>query len=290
MEAVDCNDTSHCVAVGPSAALVSDDGGVIWAQEAVPFPVISGETVNYDLAGVACQSDLLCTAVGTEVISGSGGGLENPIYIYSTDGGMTWTSDASPPYEVAGSVACTSSYCVSAGEGLALSSDGGQTWTIKGISGGASALLSISCTTSGTSCLAVSTNTEGMSTPTLPGQLVVSTNSGSTWTNESTNLPASTATIQTISCGGSTDCVTVGPSPSDDGTFIGASTVNNGGAWTYLSGGSGFTPSQVAEQVPFPDVACGSSTSCVVVSGNSSGPAVAHTGNAGGFWTAGTVQ
>ncbi len=277
---VDCNDAAHCVAVGTSSALVSNNGGQTWTLDATP---LAGGAPTVALSGVACESDTLCTAVGAPG--------QTTTYIYSTDGGVTWLKSAPPAGGVTmGAVTCFATACVAVGEGAAVSTDGGATWTYEGT--GTNQLISVSCGTAGAACLAVGPNPLGVSQPTATGILDISTNGGATWTQENSNLPASTPTIQGVSCVGSTDCMVVGESPQGPtGTLVIARTTDGGATWTAETGPTGFgnLPANILPQ-GFPAISCSSGTSCVVAGGNSSGPLISVTANGGQTWTSATIQ
>jgi hypothetical protein len=184
-------------------------------------------------------------------------------------------------------VACSSISCVAAGESIYVSANGGASWTTKGINGGTQGVEAVSCTTA-TMCIAVGTNALGISQPTAPGQDIVSTDGGSTWTNESTSLPASTATLQAISCAGTSSCVAVGPPESTGGPFVVAATTNGGTTWT--GGGTGPSGLTYAQGIPLLGISCSAASTCIVVAGNSTGPVAYTTTNSGSTWTKDTVQ
>jgi hypothetical protein len=229
---------------------------------------------------VSCESDLVCAAVGA--------GAGSATTIYTTDGGTTWSTASVPPFDFAAlGLACSSASCVAAGEAVYVSTNGGASWTTKAINGGTQGLEAVSCTAA-TTCIAVGTNALGISQPTATGADVVSTDGGNTWTNESTSLPASTATLQAISCAGTSSCVAVGPPESTGGPFVVAATTNGGTTWT--GGGTGPSGLTYAQSIPLLGISCSSATTCIVVAGNSTGPVAYTTTNDGQTWTKDTVQ
>ncbi len=272
---VDCNDPTHCVAVGKSSAMVSNDGGQTWALDATP---LAGDS-DVSLLGVACGSDTLCTAVGTPAQ-----------YLYSHDGGATWNN--STPFAggslTMGAVTCDATRCIAVGESGALSTDGGETWTE---TTGVDLPLSVSCGDGGTTCLAVGPNSGGLFDPTDMGNVSVSSDGGTSWTLQGSDLPASTATIQDVSCGDSTDCMVVGPSPTLGASLVIATTSDSGSSWSSFTGPTGFRyPPSNLGSVAYPTVSCTSSTACIIVGGTSSGPLVSVTANGGQSWSTATVQ
>jgi hypothetical protein len=277
---VDCNDATHCVAVGRSSAMVSNNGGANWTLDSTPLTQGTGET----MASVACESDTLCTAVGTPAANGS--------YIYSTDGGVTWhSSNALGGDPAMGSLTCFGTTCMAIGEGGARSTDGGMTWSA--IATGSDNSTSLACIPGGSTCLAVGPNPVGVTQPTAVGFLQISLDGGQTWTIKNSNLPASTASIQTVSCAGTTDCVVVGPSPNGtSGTLVILNSANSGSTWVSYAGPTGYEyyPSSVGSFIPWPSVSCSSATECVIAGAGTSGPIASVTGNGGKTWTNGSVQ
>jgi hypothetical protein len=287
MHSVDCNDALHCVAVGGNSAMVTTDGGTSWTFQ--PISVLApstqpGVTISYALDGVACASDTACTAVGIETISGQIG-VTDAIFIYSTDGGNTWTNSPSGGAESA-SVTCTTALCIAVGEGPSRSTDAGQDW--QAVSFGNQGLSDVACTTDASACLTIGTNPAGISTPTDQGQLGISTDGGQTWTDGATNLPASTATIQAVACGGTTVCMIVGPPISAGGPLVVATSQNSGSTWTAPTGPSGFV--EPNNQFPYPGLACTGPADCVVAGAGATGPLVEVTSNGGATWTSQPVQ
>jgi hypothetical protein len=291
MTSVDCNDPFHCVAVGSSSALYSTDGGITWMLGTVPVPApVSGVTISYILSGAACENDTVCVAVGTETISGTIS-VQSSIFIHSTDGGQTWTNNTAPSPNLVASVMCAPSFCIAVGEESFQSVDGGVTWNEH--PNGVGAAKDVACTTDQTSCLIVGPNASGVSMPTAAGFLSISATHGQSWVPSSANLPASTANIESVGCGGTTDCMIVGPSPTTGGALVVLTSVDSGGHWTSLTGPTGYdsTPlSGVQGFYPWPNVACISSTACIVVGSSSSGPLVSRTSNAGQSWVSAAVQ
>jgi hypothetical protein len=291
---VDCNDALHCVAVGTDSILESINGGASWVVGALPVetpppPPPNGGTVSIanDLNGVACQSDTVCTAVGIAEVAITGfGGSNSPEYIHSTDGGLTWSNSTGVNDEM-GMVTCNANACIAAGESLTRSTDGGATWQI--VTFGNQGLTDVSCTTGASSCLTIGPTPAGQETPTLPGQLGISTDDGQSWTDEAPTLPASTASIQRLACGGATDCMIVGPSPSvTNGTLV-VTTANSGASWTLHTGPSGFKSPNVFA-LGFPAIACTGPTACVIVGDGTSGPVASTTNDGGQTWLSSSVQ
>jgi len=273
MASVSCPTTTTCVAVGTTNAMVSTDGGVTWTLESTP--------ATTGLTGVSCENTLDCAAVGATA--------GHSTWIYSTDGARTWTLSPGPGGFGTG-IKCLASSCIAVGDSIYRSTDGGANWTLIGATGGSiTELFSISCGPGGTTCAAIGPNPSGISNPTDPGELALSTDSGSSFTVASANLPASTATLQQISCGDASDCLAIGPPPST-GALVGSSTSNAGSSWTPYSGPSGQTYANSGLTQPLLGIWCSSASACVLVGGDSSAADAFTTTNAGQNWNPSTVQ
>ena len=279
MESVDCASAKFCLAVGGNDALVTTDEGAEWSLNAAPASAD-------DLSGVACETTSLCVAVGSKTVSGT----LTPVYIYSTDGGTDW-SNATPPAttDLSESVSCSATVCLAVGQGTARSTDGGMTWTY--VHFGSVPSTGVACTTNASTCLTVGPTADAFSNSTLTGQLGLSTDDGTAWTNDAGTLPASTATTQTVACGGTSDCLLIGPSDSASGDpLVVLYTPNSGLGWLLYSGPSGFVSPSGSGTFPYPAVTCTNASDCVVVGAGSSGPLADFTGNDGSTWVSGSVQ
>jgi hypothetical protein len=276
LNGVECISASQCMAVGSTKVLISEDGGGTWELVATP----SVEPLN----SVACQNALACAAVG--------GGGENGTDIYTTNGGTTWLNGTNPgpPMDAIG-VVCPSTTCIAAGETMYVSTNGGAVWSAKGIGPGTTAsgtngVFAVSCPTT-TTCLGLGPDPEGLYQPTDPGALLVSTDGGSTWVNNSASLPASTATLQAMACAGPNTCVAVGPPGTTGGPLVVAATANGGVTWTGTTGPSGIVYDQ---NVPLLGIACSAASTCTMVAGDANGPAAYTTTNNGQTWVKDSVQ
>ena len=96
-----CTGTAHCVAVDPSSAHVTDDGGVTWSTH----PLSAGLR---DVADLTCTDQAHCWVVGDGAIGFSG------------DGGATWaTQTTTTDVRYPDGIACIdASRCVAAGQSL----------------------------------------------------------------------------------------------------------------------------------------------------------------------------
>ncbi|HEY1652962.1 MAG TPA: sialidase family protein [Acidimicrobiales bacterium] len=276
---VDCDTSLHCVAVGTQSsvtyAMVSDDGGLTWSLDTTPAPI---------LQSVACENAADCAAVG--------GGTGPTGSVYSTDGGKSWQTSVTLPDDPIG-ITCTSAICVAVGATVSTSVDAGVHWTAQTIAGGTLGYSTVSCTPDGSSCLALGTDPQGAVDPTLPGDLAVSSDAGSTWTNENAKLPASSASLQNVACWSATDCMAIGPDPATTGpiSIIGSLTTDTGGTFgTLFRPGTGSVFFSPRPTFPVLGFTCSASGTCIAVANTSSGPAAYTTSDGGQTWTASSVQ
>jgi photosystem II stability/assembly factor-like uncharacterized protein len=169
------------------------DGGTNWVPS------------NSDMLSIACMSASTCVEVG------DGGVIKR-----TTNGGATWTADATQFNQALTQVTCPSStVCYAAGDrGTVLtSSDGGVTWSQTASADG-NPIYGLSCPTTST-CYAVDNY----------AHVETTTNGGASWTLSSTpvttpavNVPGSGgpnpfAGLFGVSCPETTTCVAVGGFP-----------------------------------------------------------------------------
>jgi hypothetical protein len=272
LSGVTCPTTTLCIAVGGTDALISTDSGHTWTL--VNTPATTG------LSGVACETSLDCTAVGA--IAG------HSTWIYSTNAGQSWTTSPGPGGYGTG-VTCLATSCIAVGDSMYRSTDGGAHWNLDFVGGpGLGQLFGVSCHLTGTTCAAVGPNPAGLSNSSSKADLAVSTDSAASFSNDSAQLPTSTATLEQVSCGGATTCVAIGPPNPGQSTLTGASTTTAGTTWTSFTGPSG--QSFLGLSAPLLGIACTTASTCVLVAGNGAGPTAFVTTDAGQHWTASKVQ
>ena len=266
---ISCPDANLCMAVGLNGAgsagivLVTRDGGATWTAASVP----TGAVV---LTSVDCAGTADCTAIasdGTTFWSA-----------HSTDFGGTWTRDGSLPagLEDAGALSCavdgtclvTGFTATTAGHGqgaVAVSIDGGMTWSAATVPAGTGLLQSATCTTV-TTCLAVGTTSSTVSAV-VParGAILSSDDGGHTWS--ATGSPAPVDDMYGIACPSPLICAVVGTD------WTGTPAVGEGAVGRSLDGGLTFSASRT-EYTPLAltAVACPTTAGCIAVGGNT----VAH--------------
>lgn len=246
LTSVSCSSDSNCVAVGSGVDITSSDGGATWSAHSIP-------TKNVGLLGVSCPAGTsTCVAVG---VTPDIGGPLNGAIITSNDGGVTWSATKSTfQLGAVGGVSCASStFCVAVGAQILVTNDGGQSWTQQFVGGQVGILRTVSCG-SPTTCVAIGANPAGVQESNQAGFGILSTDGGTKWT--SVRLPASSWTVNALSCPDANDCVLSGPSIGGSGAPL----------WTSADGGSTWSSSPLPSTVTaVSSVNCASKTSCVYV-------------------------
>jgi photosystem II stability/assembly factor-like uncharacterized protein len=162
-----------------------------------------------------------------------------------------------------------------------------------GIDGGFQGVLSIACTR-GSACVGVSTDPLGANAPLAPGEDIVSQDRGKTWTNESASLSPATFTIQSVACGGSTSCMSVGPGDTTSNPIVVITSDDGGTTWSAANAPTKFfaypAVSGTLPSAPSLNVACSSAATCIVVGFSGSRPLIERTHNDGATWTTSSVQ
>jgi large repetitive protein len=272
LNSVTCLNGLDCIAVGGSSVLLTSDGGMTWRSEYGQGP----------LSSVSCLSATNCVAVGW-----ASDGQRSQVS--TSDGGLTWQESTGPEALLdLTDVACTApaSTCFAVGGFLGMSTDMGQTWGSFGVeSPFVGTPSSVSCAPTTTMCVLVGPNPEGEFDPSVPGIAAITTDAGSLWTNISSNLPAGSSSIDSISCPTADTCYASGYVGS-----TGAVTDDGGQTWTSFSDPSNVTPGYgigSATGATFGQaLSCPSTTTCVVVGYGSSGPAAAYTTDSAADWSA----
>ena len=186
---------------------VSTDGGNTWIKKSV-----TGIPVSANFRATSCTgngSSAICTAVGQDTTG-------TAIVAVSTDGGNTWAIKPVPGLTIGGiffGTSCigseSSAICIATGQDgtgvplVAVSTDGGNTWAVKSVTGlpVSGFLIAASCSGSGPAAVCTAAGTDG--TGSEPPLLIVSTDGANTWAVRSVlGLPAS-GIFRTTICTGS---------------------------------------------------------------------------------------
>jgi len=265
LTAVSCPSARLCMAVGLSGTgtagvvLTTGDGGVNWVQASIPAGAIV-------VTGVVCAGAQDCTAIasdGTTFWSA-----------HSTDFGHTWEREGDLPagFLDAGDLSCvagaaclvTGFTATTAGHGqgaIAISTDGGATWTAAAVPTGTGLLHGADCATI-SSCLAVGTTSTTVSALVpAQGALLTSDDGGHTWARAAGPEPIDD--IFGIDCPSPSICAMVGTN------WIGTPAVGTGAVAHSSDGGADFTAS-ATEYTPLAltGLSCPTTQHCVAVGGD----------------------
>lgn len=266
LDAVACPDQRHCLAVGGTAggapagvAMVTDGGGRRWQQVAAPGGAV-------DLSAVYCAQAGHCLVLATD---GSGYWSASTV-----DGGQVWQRTGTLPLGFGGptGVTCQGSTCVSAGYlsltgakgagAVALTTDGGRSWTTADVPADVGPLHDAACPTAAR-CLAVGTSSPNLADVTpAPSVVLASADGGLTWTT--TSAPSGVGNATGISCATATRCAAVGTAWTftDPPTPVGAVATTTDGGLTWRAPASRRLPAGLA------GVACPTTSACVAGGGD----------------------
>jgi hypothetical protein len=229
----------------PAQAALS---GSDWTARALPAGYFISDRTPF--APVSCvPGTQFCMTVANDTANILGGNHIGEAVLVTTNAGQAWTGYQSlpPAFFRAIAISCVSaSVCWAAGQDLygepqvAVSADGGHTWTDKTPGAWANAtwsVNSIDCVSADTCWLAGTDNPSGQ----LQEPVVIrTTSSGAAWTFF-TNLPTfetknpyGTYGLNGISCASPTLCVAVGDLFVSGGTASVIMTDNGGITWTRL--------------------------------------------------------
>jgi photosystem II stability/assembly factor-like uncharacterized protein len=276
-----CPGVHLCMAVGLNGTgsagivVVTRDGGNTWATAATP----PGAVV---LTSVDCVDSDDCTAIasdGTTFWSA-----------HSADFGTTWTRQGALPAGIqdAGALSCaTSGTCLvtgftatTAGHGqgaIAISTDGGVSWTAATVPAGTGLVQSALCTTV-TTCLAVGTTSTTVSAIVAAhGAVLSSDDGGHTWVGVGADTSQPVDDMYALACPSPSICTTVGTK------WTGTPAVGQGSVARSTDGGLTFGAA-TTEYTPLAltAVACPAPRQCVAAGGNTVArllfprPATAH--------------
>ena len=249
--AISCATTSSCVAIALGRIEATTDGGASWVAQTKPLD--SGATF-----ALACPATTVCFGAGSGIIA-------------TTDGGTTW-ADQTLPSGVNGfnAIACpTVRVCFAVGQTqpvaplpghpvIAVTSDGGVTWTSQSVPAGVDGFQSISCPTP-TSCMALGWHSNSV-TNQEDSVLFVTTDSGTMWTPQP--LPSNFGVASSaLSCVTVSMCVLGGVFTNTPNFLAGFATTSIGGShWTIETAPGVLTTPQ--------SISCASTSLCVAVGPN----------------------
>jgi photosystem II stability/assembly factor-like uncharacterized protein len=216
------------------------------------------------MTAVTCQGVGLCIAIAT-----------NGTTFWSsrsTDFGVTWQQAGTLPGSFLGATGleCDAGSCLVAGYlptgaghgtgALAVSTDGGQTWTSATVPSGVGLLEAVACTTA-TDCLAAGTASTNIS-DVVPagGQLLQSIDGGHTWTAAPVP-PVNDA--YGLACPSAQRCAMVGTTwAGNPAVGTGAVAQSHDGGQTFTSSSSAYVPLTLSA------LSCPTASTCVAVGGD----------------------
>jgi photosystem II stability/assembly factor-like uncharacterized protein len=267
LSGVSCPTPTDCIAVGSNGAslpgsgvvLATTNGGAAWNPVAAPPDALAVVTV-------------LCTAVSDCVALVSDGSL---IWsAASTNFGQSWQREGNMPslFLPGDDLSCTvGGPCLVAGyvptgaghgEGaVALSTDGGQTWSLASVPNGVGVMRTADCVTA-TDCLAAgSTSTTVSDVVPAKGQLLSSADGGRTWQPSTASPPVQD--VFRLECPSALVCAMVGTE------WQGNPAVGTGAVAQSTNAGTTFRQSSAA-YVPLTLTAlsCPSATVCIAAGGD----------------------
>ncbi len=261
LSAVDCRDTHRCTAVGEGVqstatqAVIIDtvDGGQTWTQVSTP-PAVG------EISALTCLTDGRCVAIGATAMG--------DVALISTSTGAAWTQAGALPTAMTGArdVACsddqdcwvTARSTTAAGAvsgAIALTTDGGASWTGVPTPAGIGLLNGISCITG-------STTGNGA----LPGSSTVTTGTGPSTSaavaTTATSPPTTGAPAVPVVGVAGVRCTAVGTTSSSlvdprAGHGVILTTANGGATWTQ--------PKVSPSAASLADISCTAINTCVAV-------------------------
>jgi photosystem II stability/assembly factor-like uncharacterized protein len=231
---------------------------VSWSQVVAPAGVLT-------ISSVVCSAPSECTVIvndGALVWSAR-----------SVDFGHTWQRMGNLPagFAASGAMSCAADGpCLiggytAAGSGhgqgaIALSPDGGQTWTLASVPSGLGLLLDATCLTMSQCLAAGSTSTTVSDVVPAHGQLLRSADGGHTWTAVAT--PPVDA-VYGIACPTARVCAMVGATwAGNPAIATGAVAQSGDGGTTFASSPSAYVP------LPLSAVDCASAAHCIAAGGD----------------------
>jgi hypothetical protein len=274
LSGIACSDPSHCTAVGQTIQAASAqaaviittvDGGAVWSQVPAPPGIL-------DLTAVTCRTDGRCIAIGSAAAGA--------VALVSAGTGAAWTQQGALPPNTSGAsdISCTDEQTcwVTANTTvnpdqvagtIAVTNDGGVSWSAVPVPTGLGFLNGISCRQgSVTGSGALPTTSTAATAPPAPGATVPPTTAAAPSTTATTVAPP------TVGVPG-VRCTVVGTTANTlNGTRTG-----HGLLLTTDNGGAGWSEQPVSTtSASLTDVSCTAIGSCVVV-----GDSVATSSQAG---------
>ena len=267
LSAVSCPTASACMAVGSNGAslpgsgvvVTTTDGGATWNAVTAPQNALV-------VSSVTCAGPADCTATvsdGNATWSARSG-----------DFGATWQQEGNLPASfipgndltcMAGGTCIDAGYAPTSnshGQGaIAVSADGGQTWTLASVPSELGILQSTTCLSTSVCLAAGTTGTTVSDVVPAKGELLRSGDAGHTWTRSGKTPPVND--VYGMACPSAAQCVMVGT------VWYGFPTVDVGAVAQSVDAGVTFKESP-SSYIPLTltAVACPTTTRCIAVGGD----------------------
>ena len=267
LSGVSCPTATECMAVGSNGAslpgsgvvVTTHDAGRTWSPATAPANALT-------LTSVECAGTTDCTSIvsdGTSTWSA-----------HSDDFGQSWQQegDLPSPFLPGDDLTCTvGGPCLvpgyvptSNGHGsgaIAVSADGGQTWSLGTVPTGAGLLESAVCLNASTCIAAGTTSTTVSDVVPAKGELLRSADGGHTWVVAAGTPPVDD--VYGVACPSARQCAMVGTK------WAGDPAVGTGAVAQSLDGGLSFrTSSSAYVPISLTALSCPDATACVAVGGN----------------------
>ena len=286
LSGVSCPTATACLAVGSNGSslpgggvvIATSDAGATWAAVASPPNALV-------VFSVTCASPTDCTAIvsdGTSTWSA-----------HSPDFGQTWHQEGGLPagFSPANDLTCIpGGTCIDAGYvptsnghgqgAVAVSADGGQSWTMASVPSGVGVLQSSACLSSSVCLAGGTTGTTVSDVVPAKGELLRSVDGGHTWTTSTGALPVEDA--YGLACPSADQCAMVGTE------WFGLPAVGVGAVGQSTDGGVTFRGSKTSYiPLTLTAVACPTTSACIAVGGHTVAqitlrqPARHHSGTTG---------
>jgi photosystem II stability/assembly factor-like uncharacterized protein len=264
LSGISCPTAIECMAVGSNGAslpgsgvvITTTDAGATWAPATSPQNALAVTTVS-------CADPTDCTVLvsdGTVTWSDNSadfgqtwqrqGGLPSPFVA-----GNNLTCVPGGPCLVAGYVPTSNGH----GQGaIALTVDGGQTWSLASVPPGIGVLQSTACLSAAECLAAGTTNTTVSDVVPAKGELLVSTDGGHTWQRSTHPVPVDD--VFGIACPSAQQCAMVGT------RWFGFPAIATGAVAQSRNGGATFRVSPTAyAPITLTALSCPTTTGCVAV-------------------------
>jgi photosystem II stability/assembly factor-like uncharacterized protein len=267
LSGISCPTPTDCLAVGSNGASLPGSGVVVATRDAgTTWSPVTAPMNALTLTSVECAGTSDCTVVVSDGIS--------TWSAHSDDFGQSWQQQGDLPSSflpgvdlsctaggsclVAGYVPTTNGHGAGA---IAVSGDGGQTWSLATVPTGVGVLQSAACVSTST-CLAAGTTTTTVS-DVVPakGELLRSTDGGHTWVVATGTPPVDD--VYGVACPSARQCAMVGTK------WVGFPAVGTGAVAQSVDGGLSFrTSSSAYVPISLTALSCPDTKACVAVGGN----------------------